>query len=302
MAAPAVAVLGSLAAAPHTLAADAPHPHHQASAATAAASAPVFRARLDTAVQPADHAARTYTVRGGNTLSGIAQQFYGHAGDWPWLARVNSSKISNPNLIYAGEVLSVPADPPASVRNGSYRPRHAKAIAARGDTAADGPGSSSGQPAQPSQPPVAAAASGSGTASCSRSGGGGPLPANYAAIVSFLTAHGYTGLAAAGVAGNIYQESEGNPESVGSGGGGLIGWTPLPGGFVTGDPAADLQTQLEALLSYNQQWAQYLPLLNAASSATDAAYVYMTYFERPGIPAAGNREAAAEAVAQACGL
>jgi Phage tail lysozyme len=130
----------------------------------------------------------------------------------------------------------------------------------------------------------------------------GMVPANYPAIVSFLLAHGYTGLAAAGVAGNIYQESKGNPESVGTGGGGLIGWTPLPSGFVTGNPTADLQTQLSALLTYNQQWAAYLPALNAASSATDAAYIYMIDFERPGIPATGNREAAAEAVAAACHL
>ena len=130
----------------------------------------------------------------------------------------------------------------------------------------------------------------------------GMVPANYPAIVSFLMAHGYTGLAAAGVAGNIYQESKGNPESVGTGGGGLIGWTPLPSGFVTGNPTADLQFQLSALLTYNQQWAAYLPALNAATSATDAAYIYMIDFERPGIPAAGNREAAAEAVAAACHL
>jgi hypothetical protein len=128
------------------------------------------------------------------------------------------------------------------------------------------------------------------------------LPANYATIVTFLLAHGYTGLAAAGIAGNIYQESKGNPESVGTGGGGLIGWTPLPAGFVTGNPAADLKTQLEALLTYNDQWSQYIPALNAATSATDAAYIYMTDFERPGIPAAYNREGAADAVAAACHL
>jgi hypothetical protein len=128
------------------------------------------------------------------------------------------------------------------------------------------------------------------------------LPQNYAAIVNYLVAHGYTALGAVGVAGNIYQESQGNPESVGSGGGGLIGWTPLPSGFVTGNAAADLQTQLGALLTYNQGWAQYIPMLNAATNATDAAYIYMTYFERPGIPAASNREGAAVAVAQACGI
>ncbi len=128
------------------------------------------------------------------------------------------------------------------------------------------------------------------------------LPANYQAIVDFLTAHGYTDMAAAGIAGNIYQESKGDPESVGSGGGGLIGWTPLPAGLVTGNPATDLQTQLTALLTYNQQWAQYIPMLNAATTPTQAADVFMDYFERPGIPAAYNRESAAVAVAQACGF
>lgn len=115
-------------------------------------------------------------------------------------------------------------------------------------------------------------------------------------------AHGYTGLASAGVAGNIYRESMGNPESVGTGGGGLIGWTPLPAGFVTGNPAADLNTQLEQLLVYNQQWAQFLPALNAATSAAEAAYIYMADFERPGVPAASEREGAATAVAAACHL
>jgi Phage tail lysozyme len=146
----------------------------------------------------------------------------------------------------------------------------------------------------PAPPPPACAGNGAG--------GTGMLPLNYVTIVDFLVAHGYTRMAAAGIAGNIYQESQGDPESVGTGGGGLIGWTPLPAGFVTGNAAADLQTQLAALLSYNQEWAQYLPVLNAATSPAGAADVYMNYFERPGIPAASNREGAAIAVAQACGI
>jgi hypothetical protein len=167
--------------------------------------------------------------------------------------------------------------------------------------------SASGSPGH--RRPKAAASTGAGagagagqhsTVSCS--GTAGMLPANYAAIVDYLTVHGYTGIAAAGIAGNIYQESKGNPESVGSGGGGLIGWTPLPAGFVTGNPAADLQTQLAAILTYNQQWSAYVPALNAATSATEAADIYMNDFERPGLPEAGNREAAANAVAAACGL
>ena len=133
-------------------------------------------------------------------------------------------------------------------------------------------------------------------------GGTGMLPLNYATIVNYLVAHNYTKMAAVGIAGNIFQESKGYPESVGSGGGGLIGWTPLPSGFVTGNAAADLRTQLAALLTYNQGWAQYVPMLNAATSPTDAAYIYMTYFERPGLPAAANREGAAVEVARACGI
>ncbi|HEY1616995.1 MAG TPA: phage tail tip lysozyme [Streptosporangiaceae bacterium] len=129
-------------------------------------------------------------------------------------------------------------------------------------------------------------------------GAAGSLPENYAQIVDYLGGHGYTGLAAAGIAGNIYQESGGDPES----GGGLIGWTPLPAGYVTGDPTADLATQLAGILSFNQVWAQYIPELNDATSAAAAADVYMTYFERPSAPAQSRREAAATAVAAACGL
>jgi len=128
------------------------------------------------------------------------------------------------------------------------------------------------------------------------------LPANVTAIVSFLVAHGYSHNAAAGIAGNIYQESKGDPESVGMGGGGLIGFTPLPAGYVTGSPSADLQTQLSAVLTYNQGWSQFLPALNSAASPSSAASIYVTDFERAGIPAADTREASAQNVASACGL
>ena len=138
------------------------------------------------------------------------------------------------------------------------------------------------------------------TLSCNLSDG--MLPDNVTAIVSFLLAHGYSDNAAAGIAGNMYQESKGNPESEGMGGGGLIGFTPLPAGYVTGNPAADLQTQLEAVLRYNQQWASYLPELNDAASPAAAASVYVTDFERAGIPAASTREASAQDVAGACGI
>jgi hypothetical protein len=128
------------------------------------------------------------------------------------------------------------------------------------------------------------------------------LPENYPAIMEFLTEHGYTGMAAAGIAGNMYQESGGNPESASHYAGGLIGWTPLPGGYVTGNAAADLRTQLAAVLTFNDQYPQDVVVLNEATSPAGAADIYMNDFERPGFPAAANREAAAEAVARACGL
>ena len=128
------------------------------------------------------------------------------------------------------------------------------------------------------------------------------LPENVTAIVSFLLAHGYSDNAAAGIAGNMYQESKGNPESVGSGGGGLIGWTPLKAGLITGNAAADLQTQLAAVLVYNEGWSSYIPALNNASSPAAAADIYVTDFERAGIPAASTREASATNVARACGI
>jgi Phage tail lysozyme len=136
----------------------------------------------------------------------------------------------------------------------------------------------------------------------SAAGGTGMLPLNYATIVNFLIGHGYTSIAAAGIAGNTYQESGGNPESGDASAGGLIGWTPLPSGYITGNPSADLQTQLAGLLAFNDHLGEFLPALNAATTPADAAYVYMIDFERPGFPAASNRENSAIAVASACGF
>jgi LysM repeat protein len=316
-AAPAVAVVGALAAAPQTAFASTSAPAAAGHATPATQRDQVTRAHLDAATHPSRQAARTYTVRTGDTLSGIAQRFYGHASDWQWLYHINRAKISDPNLIYTGQVFSAPADPPASVRNGTYQARHARSVAASStadsqppaspassstgsSASADSTSGSSSSGSSGSSASATSASSGHGV-SCSGSGGG-MVPANYAAIVNFLTTHGYTGNAAAGIAGNIWQESGGNPESVGSGGGGLIGWTPLPGGYVTGNYAADLQTQLAAILTFNQIWSQYIPALNAASSPGAAAAIYVTDFERAGIPAVGNREAAAQAVAAACGI
>jgi nucleoid-associated protein YgaU len=141
-AAPAVAVVGALAAAPQTAFASTSAPAAATShAAPGTQRHQVTRAHLDAAAHPGRQAARTYTVRTGDTLSGIAQQFYGHASDWQWLYHLNRAKISDPNLIYTGQVFSAPADPPASVRNGTYQARHSKGAAATSTAVSQSPSS-----------------------------------------------------------------------------------------------------------------------------------------------------------------
>jgi nucleoid-associated protein YgaU len=54
------------------------------------------------------HGFAQYTVVSGDTLSGIAQQWYGDASQWPRLFEANRDQISNPDLIFPGQVLRVP--------------------------------------------------------------------------------------------------------------------------------------------------------------------------------------------------
>jgi len=56
--------------------------------------------------------ARTATVTSwpsqNSTLWGIAQKEYGNGNLWPKIYEANKSKIKDPNLIYAGQVLTIP--------------------------------------------------------------------------------------------------------------------------------------------------------------------------------------------------
>lgn len=49
---------------------------------------------------------RSYTVKPGDTLWGIAKHFYGYGAAYPRIATAN--KVTNPNLIYPGQVLIIP--------------------------------------------------------------------------------------------------------------------------------------------------------------------------------------------------
>jgi resuscitation-promoting factor RpfC len=68
---------------------------------------------------PAAATGRTYTVRPGDTLSGISRRVYGRADAWPALYHANRSVISGPNLIYPGQRLTVPAHPAAGPAPGA---------------------------------------------------------------------------------------------------------------------------------------------------------------------------------------
>lgn len=52
--------------------------------------------------------AKTYTVKAGDSLWAIAAKYYGKGAEYTKIASANTDKISNPNLIYPGQVLTIP--------------------------------------------------------------------------------------------------------------------------------------------------------------------------------------------------
>ena len=51
---------------------------------------------------------KTYTVKSGDCLWKIAKQFYGDGSQYTKIYNANKDKISDPNLIYPGQVLKIP--------------------------------------------------------------------------------------------------------------------------------------------------------------------------------------------------
>lgn len=51
---------------------------------------------------------KTYTVKKGDTLWGIAKKYYGNGAKYPTIYSANKGKIKNPNLIYVGQVFTIP--------------------------------------------------------------------------------------------------------------------------------------------------------------------------------------------------
>lgn len=75
-------------------------------------AATTTKAATPKAAKPANSApavsGKTVTVKLGDTLSELAQQL-GVKGGWQALYQANTAKVKNPNLIFVGQVLSIPA-------------------------------------------------------------------------------------------------------------------------------------------------------------------------------------------------
>jgi nucleoid-associated protein YgaU len=57
----------------------------------------------------APSSSRTYTIQKGDTLSGIAKREYGNASEWRAIYEANRDVIKDPDLIYPGQTINIPA-------------------------------------------------------------------------------------------------------------------------------------------------------------------------------------------------
>jgi Lysozyme like domain/LysM domain len=202
-AAPAMAIAGALVAAPqaqHAFATSAKPAAVSAAGthrpAAAGQQAPSATATLDSISSRGAPASNThYKVRSGDTLSGIAQHFYHRAADWQWLYHENTKTLSDPNLIFPGQTLFVPADPPANYTLSDYVPKHAKPAAPVSHRTSSGGGGVADQ-AAPRHGSGGGSGSLSGRLSCSGleslwdSAGGNPADAHMAAEIAMAESGG----------------------------------------------------------------------------------------------------------------
>ncbi len=325
IAVPALAVSGVLAAAPQALAATTPRVH----ASPFAASTHPISAQLDAAVQPAAAAFTRYTVQPGDTLYGIALRLLGRASDWHQLYWRNKSEISNPNLIFPGMVLAIPRHLTAagqlgqstgSQQSGGQQgtPSQSTGSQQSGGQQQGAGGQQQGSGGEQSAQQASSQSQTSQSQSQSSGGNSASLSAavqqdiasgnDLLAVAQYLVANGYSDAAAAGVASCVDGESGGNPESVGTGGGGLIGWTPISSAapnpnIVTGNPAQDMETQLSDLLYYNSTeiGQSLVDELNSQTDPVAAADFYSQNFEKPAVTDSDVVPSVAEQIFSALG-
>jgi Phage tail lysozyme len=183
---------------------------------------------------------------------------------------------------------------PKAAAKPTTAPSATPASTATSQAAVTAPASSAETPAT-AAPSTTPSATSQGTAQ-STSGGSAAVLADIAngnnllAIGQYLVDNGYSVAAAAGVASCVDGESGANPESVGSGGGGLIGWTPLGSAepnanIITGDDSLDMMTQLADILYYNSNeiGQSAVDELDSQTDPVAAADFYSQNFEKPAV-------------------
>jgi spore coat assembly protein SafA len=203
-----------------------------------------------------------YTVRSGDTMSGIAARNGVSLGA---LVRANP-QVSNPNLIYPGQRLTIPGGgdtftpPPAS-----------------NPPPTQGPGNVSGIPSAAGQ------------------------KGNAQQTIDFFMSKGLTRAQAAGIAGNLLFESGFNPSAVGDGGTsfGIAQWHFGRGDAMKayctshGYSTTSFKGQLEYLWSeLNGSESGALSRLRQTSSPYDAGIAFERYYERPAVINSARGDAA----------
>lgn len=95
-------------------------------------------------------AAESYTVQSGDNLKKIAKQLYGDSFKWEVIYEANKGSIKNPNLIYEGQVFTIPDSDAAPAPT-------AEALAPAAETPAAAPASETPAPAPVAETPAAPA-------------------------------------------------------------------------------------------------------------------------------------------------
>jgi hypothetical protein len=120
------------------------------------------------------------------------------------------------------------------------------------------------------------------------------VPQNAQAIYTYLTGKGFSANAAAGILGNIEQESGGNPTA---------GSDPPGAGLIQilGDPGGSLSSELDKTMAYILANGSVAAINAHASSPAAAALYFSTTYERPNPADANNanRQQSAQDVAAA---
>ena len=69
---------------------------------------PVEKGESPKKIQLASARTQSYVVKAGDTLSKIAQEFYGDANRWTEIFEANKDQIDDPNVIQVGQKLRIP--------------------------------------------------------------------------------------------------------------------------------------------------------------------------------------------------